>query len=1160
MSQHDPSHWNQHNDTYTAAVNTLGPDAYTSLRLQHATAEHLHLTTRRCFIGPIPEGWLKAHRKEWYKHYLHIHHSSKAPSFNAGDDTGRQRQMTAIDGGRIRPSFPQPKDAAEESAAIAEAAEDEADGAGDIDIEAEPDAAVALPQSTALELPRVQSNPDEDAPREMPKSVDAALSSYTSAPERALSSLPRSDKSKRSRSNTTSPTTATRKTSATSFVTAHSEFSDDEDDLMDDDSDASTPKAREVVGLSKLQTAASKDATDEDILSPERASSSVARSPNTAPDSPKFGQQSSLRSTTSLLGKHNQTQVSDDREQRATTDDPVAAQLQDKKGHATFARSVPEPDPISSTMGVVSRRGPVRFAEPEVDVKAKKVEYQFRARLAQAAGKRLPRSFTRGRFHNGEIVKMEKMLVRYDMATGAVQPEIDFDEKDNQRVDTRVVEKWREFMVVCRQCDDEKAALTLQMYKTRVIPATSQSKVKKRFKHEILLDRTNVKVNLYSSLDKTIVLWMPKGPRTDIYFLNCRSSTSAVEWFHFLRQCLGLRRDRTIQVNIPDLSACIRLDNPFDTLNDPELLAKAADGDEEALAVAMKNESAIGAIIVERCLQMLNNNKEWSSVLKTWAGNDRIGLAWKRYDRLEWVHGTQERKMYGSMAMLRTHDLELRQKEHYPMRVKSRRGHLIDEPPPVEGFLIRLTSQKGAHQKLGKLFYKRLYFTSQNQYLLFLRPTKTKPPPPPKMPMSANSKIPSSKQIAEKIPLIFAVNPYPLENDTISWLRPHHGPSHAHSEHDTDAADEADRNSQAVLDCDGFINMCDIVKIRKVKRGATPADQRLDEGEEVDFDIEVPNTLGDDGETSEMDDHRTFEVVLKNNLVIRLQAFNKDTKKEWMRRLRDLVKYWTLRVTADTDLFKSVRRQNLTALNIDERAEAYIGQFANKWEVTKSFASASLYHMCGISSCRTVINSGVLYRKPRLHATFTKCHVLLAQGHLIIFRDTLRTAAGRREAHIHHDRIASIDLRDCYLYSGLITENDLLYQNRTFDANAPGNTALPRVFLEDHWTSTDEDAMATFVLWHGQSKSWFKSEVDDVRAAEATRDKDAQREAGGRRVRTKLKRVNQLGVKGRSVVFKARSRAERDHWVTSISTEIERLVAQEQESERKQARVVEGSG
>ena len=1167
MSQHPPSFLNQHNGTYTAAVNALGPDAYTSLRLQHATAEHLHLTTRRCFIGPIPEGWLKAHRKEWYRHYLHIHHSSKAPSFNAGEQTGRQRRMTAIDGGRIRPSFPQPKDAAEESAAVAEAAEEEADEAGDVDVDAESDAAVAMASSTALELPRVQSNPDDESmtKREMPKSLDGALSSYNSAPEEVVSSsLPSSDKSKSSRSNVHTPESR-RKASTTSFVTAHSELSDDDDDddddLMDDDSDAPTPKARETPGPSNKQTFSIKDAADENLLSVGRTSSSVLRTPNAAPDSPNiFGQPSSMQSTSSLLGKHKQNRTSYDQDEpHADTNDQVAAQLQDRKGHAMFATSVlPQTEPIASTSEDVPARGQVRFQEP--DVTSRKLEYQIRARLIQAAGRRLPRSFTRGRIQNGEIVKMEKMLIRLDMATGAEQPEVDFDEKDNQRVDTRVIEKWREFMVVCRECDDEKAALTLQMYKTRVIPATSQSKVKKRFKHEILLDRTNVRVNLYSSLDKTIVLWMPKGPRTQIFFLHCRSSTSAVEWFHFLRQCLGLRRERTIQVNIPDLSASIRLDNPFDTLIDAETLAKAADGDEQALVHAMKTESAVGTMIVDRCLQMLAKNEEWTDVLKTWASNDRIGLAWKRYDRLEWVHGAQERKMYGSMAMLRTHDLELRQKEHYPMTVKSRKGHLVDEPPPVEGFLIRLTSQKGTHQKLGKLFYKRLYFTSQNQYLLFLRPTKTTPPPPPKMPMTANSKIPSSKQIADRIPLIFAINPFPLDNDTVSWLGPHKGLAHGQSEHDTDAADEADRNCQAVLNCDGFINMCDIVKIRKVHRGATPADQQVEDGEEVDFDVEVPNTLGDDGETSVMDDERTFEIVLKNGLVIRLQSFNKDTKKEWMRRLRDLVKYWTLRVNADTELFKFVRQQNLTSLNIDERAEAYVGQFAQKWEVTKSFASASLYHMCGISSCRTILNSGVLYRKPRIHSTFTKCHVILAQGHLIIFRDTLRTSSGRRQAHIHHDRIASIDLSDCYLYSGLITENDLLYQNRTFDANAPGNTALPRMFLEDQWTSTDEDAMTTFVLWHGQRKGWFKSEVDDVRTAEATKDKDAQRDAGGRRVRTQLKRVNQLGVKGRSIVFKARSRAERDHWVLGISTEIERLVAQEEESGRKQARVVETSG
>lgn len=151
--------------------------------------------------------------------------------------------------------------------------------------------------------------------------------------------------------------------------------------------------------------------------------------------------------------------------------------------------------------------------------------------------------------------------------------------------------------------------------------------------------------------------------------------------------------------------------------------------------------------------------------------------------------------------------------------------------------------------------------------------------------------------------------------------------------------------------------------------------------------------------------------------------------------------------------------------------------------------------------------------------------MILCSGRLLIFQDTLRTRTGKEVAHIHHERISTLDLKDCYLYSGLLTENDLLYQNRTFDSNKPGHHALPRIYLEDGWTSTDEDVMTCFVLWYGQRKAFFRSPDEG---------------ATGRWSRTRLKRVSQLGASGRGVVFKARSRAERDHWVLAIGVELER--------------------
>lgn len=72
--------------------------------------------------------------------------------------------------------------------------------------------------------------------------------------------------------------------------------------------------------------------------------------------------------------------------------------------------------------------------------------------------------------------------------------------------------------------------------------------------------------------------------------------------------------------------------------------------------------------------------------------------------------------------------------------------------------------------------------------------------------------------------------------------------------------------------------------------------------------------------------------------------------------------------------------------------------------------------------------------------------------------------------------------------------------------------------------------MTTFVVWHGKSKSWFRAEEGGGNGGE----RDAK---NGKRRR--LKRVAKLGSKGRSVVFRARSRAERDHWVLAIQNEIE---------------------
>ncbi|KAF2629090.1 meiotically up-regulated gene 56 protein [Macroventuria anomochaeta] len=1123
-----PRSWHQQPD-----IANLSPESFTAQKLQHATPEHLYLTSRRFFIGPIPTAWLSKHRRDWYKHHLRINYSTRAATFSSDPREARQRRLSGAEGpsssALFQHSFPQPEESdAEEQEGTQNAEASGANGAPEASGSTPP--AMPIPRSTAQkEDVIVGSEADEfvDAPSEPEDMDDDDLHVYTHQEEEFDPTKPQ----------------LPHRSSAKSFVTASSmpDAADGDNEVESGEEHAGSPRAEEpaLPQMSGLQVPADEEG-------PER-SKSLSKQPLSAVTS--HGAASSTTggapsvdadSTSSLLRKADLNKAPAPADAEVAPSPPPKGILARAKRRSTLgvfktdiSNGTDQPAPDLTRKGS-NLRNLVKFDIPE---DSKRQAVHFKAKKAQMTIQRAGTKLRRKSIKDGLVVKMERMLVRVDAADEV--PE-DFDENVNQQVVSRVKDKWREYMIVCRHSHTDETDFLLQLYQTRVIPEIEQAGAGKRAAYEIPLGRKMSKVNLYSSLDKSIVVSMP-GPRgTLIFIMQARTASNAVEWYTFLRNILGWRRASELQINIPDMSLSVQIANPFVKLEASQNQVQDADDTEEAILKTMQEEQAVAQTLVRQCLDQLEDAPEWATVLEAWTKEQRIGLAWKRYDRLEWIHGANERKMYGTIAMLKSHDLELRPKTHYPTTVVTRKKQkTLTEPVPVEGFLIRLTGQRGRAKRMGLMYHKQLYFASHDQYLIFSRPTKAAPPPPPRLPTSNNAAVPTLQAIQDNTPDNWAVNPYPVQDKEIEWLREgHSGTPETRRLHDEDAADEFERKEQNLLNCDGYINMADIVKVRKARLGASPVDEEIEPGSDVDFDedVDMDGSRGEDGATSDIDLDRTFELVMKNGLIIRLQAADKTRRKEWINHLRALAKYWKHRTASDITLYKSTRSRNLSALNIDEEGEAHIGQFARKWEVTQSFASAQLYNMCGIACCRSIHMSGMLYRKPRIHAPFTRCSVILAAGTLLIFRDVLRSRVGKQLSHIHHERIANLDLRDCYIYSGLLTESDLLYQNQTFDANKPGHHALPRIYLEDGWTSTDEDVMTTFVIWHGKAKSWFRAEEGAGGAGEKER-KEGKR--------TKLKRVAKLGSKGRSVVFRARSRAERDHWVLAIQNEIERVQGRE---------------
>ena len=105
---------------------------------------------------------------------------------------------------------------------------------------------------------------------------------------------------------------------------------------------------------------------------------------------------------------------------------------------------------------------------------------------------------------------------------------------------------------------------------------------------------------------------------------------------------------------------------------------------------------------------------------------------------------------------------------HYPTQVRLGFEEHLVEPAPVEGFLIRLTAATGRQARFGRLFYKRLYFTSHDNLLFYCSPAKAIPPPPPKL---QQMPAPGSKPDANvDMPLMWTTSPYRLRDGKIQWL------------------------------------------------------------------------------------------------------------------------------------------------------------------------------------------------------------------------------------------------------------------------------------------------------------------------------------------------------------------------------------------------------
>lgn len=723
---------------------------------------------------------------------------------------------------------------------------------------------------------------------------------------------------------------------------------------------------------------------------------------------------------------------------------------------------------------------------------------------------------------HGELVMVEKMLVMVQRTDHEYLPE-SFNELDS--FESRVIDRWKEYIVVVRNTGEYEHPILLQFYKSRYVEKV-QKDTSSHSSLDIKLSR-DFGVNLYSSLDKTLALWCKdtgkkKHHGNNIYFLRTRSTHTALQWLAFFAGIIGVHPSNELKIGIPDLNVVVHMDLSIDEYMK---ITEQAVKDEKLVTLDhLKSVASSPSIFREHLLRMILDHLMQVEPLKRqiierWIEPEiKVGLAWRRYDRLEWAFTNDDVFIQTSWAMLQTYDIEVHPK--LPQcRTVMIDGTDVEEPPAIEGFLSRITTWTGDKKKS---FFKRQYWHTNDNLLFYTRPIRALPPHPSlsvgHLDMRDETQV---KKFTKNLPLYYEAAPFETDDEgNVRWLD---GDLENFQIHDQAAANEIYRRVSTVSRCDGVIDLCRVVSIRACteashdvgqQNGRTMSDlgnQSLRQSTvmpEVDFEL----VFGDEDEEA--------------TPIVRLRAANAVCRDLWVNRLQLLSAYWKAKSIGDRRRVIKQRQKNLNILHVDEDEEPMIGEKTSKWETDQGVADPYVYNVSIYAPGKSILLQGVLFQKPNKYASFQKYFVILTQTEMLLFtyEQKYRTGSAARGAVVNYAKAQTISLEDCYIYSGALTNLDLLNRDRWFDSEHPGHHALPRVY-EDGWKSAEDEALRCFVLWFGKKRP-------------------TRAHKGNNKIKSEVYKVtDRLGVRGTSMVFMTRSRQERELWVTTINVLLSRTHA-----------------
>ncbi|RKP27434.1 hypothetical protein SYNPS1DRAFT_26905 [Syncephalis pseudoplumigaleata] len=390
--------------------------------------------------------------------------------------------------------------------------------------------------------------------------------------------------------------------------------------------------------------------------------------------------------------------------------------------------------------------------------------------------------------------------------------------------------------------------------------------------------------------------------------------------------------------------------------------------------------------------EAMERRKQLAALWQYW-NEGEVGLAWRRWHRLEWPPA--EAPISVARLLERTHTLELRRTSHYGRFIDTASGatlnHRVKTPPPdVEGCLLRVFTIRHAlatfmTRQRKHASVRRFYLATRGQFLFITTPSRL---PLPQFTMQDGG---GSSGVVRQ--LLGAP--------------------------DVAASDEEGGAGRVRMMPRLAGAMVDLLSLVRVDVAAPSAEERENQSASTaDPSMASSRRAGEHGTAGrqhgrprqQQHRQRRVELVFRNDHTLSLLATDERSALEWQRRLQAIAQYWrqyhdyeqALRRTASVAAGAFTHHRRLlerrgeqshddTSGRCIARQEHHLPSARNigapeDYETGPAMVDTRLWPVCTSLGCEFIVRAGLLYRKTaRRQPAIRLFCVLTSDGYLCYF-------------------------------------------------------------------------------------------------------------------------------------------------------------------------------